>query len=245
MHAPNITFSIDPEKDIGTFFAFANETYDMEQALAWAFWKPFPESKAWFSENRFIGDRKTVETFVREYYVKNGKAIKRNMDVVENMWRKKEKRFSELTEQLFPDAVWPKGTYECFSTIWGMYPRFLDDCSFQIPWNHPKPGYAIAVIPHEMLHFIWYTEFYKHHPEFTPGTEDDYFVWHVSELFNSIVQGLPHWVKVCEQEPMTYPQHETILTQLKLIYRTKKNWAAEDLTNELIEHVKEAGLAKN
>lgn len=238
MPVPNITFSIRPEKDIETFFAFENETYDIEQILTWAFWRPYPKLKAWFENYKFVTDRKTVEAFVRSEYIKNEQTIQDNMRLIETTWREKEKQFSELIELLFPNTEWPEGKYECLPTIWGMYPRFLEDKTFQVPWKHEKPGYALAVISHEMLHFIWYSEFYKHHQEYASGSEDDYFVWNVSELFNSIVQGLPSWLSVFGQEPMAYPQHETILSELKLKYTHRKDWAAEDLTKELIERVK-------
>lgn len=243
MPVPKITFSVRPEKDIETFFAFANETYNVEQTFAWAFWKPFPELRSWFDDHRLIVDRKTVETFVESEYAKHGLAIQDGMRLVEATWREKESPFSELIERLFPEVAWPEGKYECLPTIWGMYPRFLEDKTFQIPWKHERPGYALAVIPHEMLHFIWYSEFYKHHPKFKPNTEDDYFVWNVSELFNSVVQGLPSWLDVFGQEPMPYPQHGMILSELKPKYTSLPRWTSEDLTKELIERVETAGLA--
>ena len=242
MFVPKITFSISSEKDIETFFAFANETYDLKQILTWAFWNPYPELKLWFNKNKLIVDRETVELFVKSEYTKNNLAIKDSMRLIEITWREKEEAFSKLIEQLFPNTTWPEGKYECLATIWGMYPRFLEDKTFQVPWKHERPGYALAVIPHEMLHFIWYSEFYKNHPEFKSG-EDDYFIWHVSELFNSIILGLPSWLAVFEQEPLAYPQHEAILSELKPKYASLQQWTAEDLTKELIERVKNAGLA--
>lgn len=240
---PKVSFTINLEKDIDTFFAFAGEKYDKEQILTWAIWKPHPQLRDWFDGDRLTVERTKVASFIKEEYTKNSVEIQINLRDFETGWREKERKFSELAEELFPGVDWPAGKYICSPTIWGMYPRFLEDKTFQIPWKHDKEGYVLTVISHEMLHFIWYARFYETHPQYKPNTQADFFVWHVSELFNSVVQGTPKWLSEFGQEPMTYPQHDAILAELKPKYANKIGWTADDLTKELIERVKKEGFA--
>jgi len=95
-----------------------------------------------------------------------------------------------------------------------MYPRFLDDKTFCIPYLHKNEKYVNVVIAHEMLHFVFYDYFYKKYPEYN-NSEYNFFVWNISEIFNSLIQNSNEWIKVFKEQSMTYLQHDIIINKIR------------------------------
>lgn len=95
-----------------------------------------------------------------------------------------------------------------------MYPRFLDDKTFCVPYFHKREKYINVIIAHEMLHFIFYDYFYKRYPEYNES-KYNFFVWHVSEIFNSLIQNSKEWLDVFCEEIITHPEHNKIIKKIR------------------------------
>lgn len=227
MH-PKIKFKIDPKKDISTFFDFLKDAkYDEGRNFEWAILKHYPYFKKFNGEV----DKKIVQDFVYKYYSKNKKAIEKNIITHENNWKKIEKDFFKLAHDLFLDTKWPKGKYIAYTTMWSMYPRFLDDKTFQIPAISKKKKVASFIIAHEMLHFIFYEYFLNKYKKYK-SHKYDFFVWHVSEIFNVIIMNRPEWQKILKNKDNGYPEHGKIIEKL-----SKKEYCVDELVDNIVLEV--------
>ena len=227
MH-PKIKFKIDPKKDISTFFDFLKDAkYDEGRNFEWAILKHHPYFKKFNGEI----DKKIVKDFVFKYYSKNKKAIEKNIITHENNWKKIEKDFFKLAHDLFLDTKWPKGKYIAYTTMWSMYPRFLDDKTFQIPAISKKKKVASFIIAHEMLHFIFYEYFLNKYKKYK-SHKYDFFVWHVSEIFNVIIMNRLEWQKILKNKDDGYPEHGKIIEKL-----SKKECCIDELVDNIVLEV--------
>ncbi len=232
MH-PKVKFKISVEKDVRTFFAFNDEAaYDEGRNLEWAIFKSYPAFKKYQKGNVLKISKKEVREFVQQSYAKRSKEIKQNMELYKKNWQKVEKDYFALVDNLFNKKYWPKGKYICYPTIWGMYPRFLEDSTFQVPTRQPKKIRGVnVIIAHEMLHFIFYKYFFTKYPKYK-SDKYDFFCWHVSEIFNEVIQNSPEWIKVFELPLSPYPEHEDIVTTLQ-----KKLYGKNVSTDEYISNI--------
>jgi hypothetical protein len=227
-----IKFKISPAKDIKTFFDFLKESeYDGGRNFKWAVLKSHPCFKKFKSEDSFVVSRRIIKDYVNQYYLKNYKLIKKNFSLFADNWHKNEKSFFKLAEEIFPNTAWPKGKYIAYSTIWGMYPRFLEDKTFQIPILAKKKPSINLIIAHELLHFLFFTYFLNKYKKYK-SHKYDFFVWHVSEIFNSIILRQPEWQKLLKAKNQDYPEHAKIISKL-----SKQKYSVEDLIEKIIKEV--------
>jgi len=223
MH-PKVKFKIDPKKDISTFFGFLKDAkYDGGRNFDWAVLNKYPDFKEF--------NKKGVGDFVFKYYLENKDNIKKNFVVYEKNWKKIEKKFFALVKDIFPKVKWPKGKYIAYSTMWGMYARFLDDKTFQIPAVSRKKKVINFIIAHEMLHFIFYEYFLNKYKKYR-SHKYDFFVWHVSEIFNVIIVNKPEWQKILNNKDDGYPEHRKIIKKL-----SKNDYKLDDLMDNIIKEV--------
>ncbi|HPN15150.1 MAG TPA: hypothetical protein PLF71_03485 [bacterium] len=235
---PTIEFKISAERDVETFFCFVRDAeYDDGENIKWAILKPYPELVSWFKGTELTATRDDVCRFVNLKYNSHAKEMASNLIVYQRDWDALSPRFEKLTKDLFEDAHWPNGKYIAYLTIWGMYPRFLETCTFQIPWKHQIKGYVPVVIAHEMLHFIWYAFAFDKLPYL--NKMDDFKVWHISEIFNSFVQNSDAWISVFKQPSMQYPVHENILNNLKSRMPSIENLKTLMITKAVIKAVED------
>jgi len=241
---PKLKFKIDYKKDIQAFFDFNNSAdYNDGRTLEWAFFRNFPFLEKYKEGNTLKIDRKKIIDFVKSFYEKKEKIIQKNMSVYQSNWQKKEEKFYGLVDKLFGGNFWPKGKYIVYTTIWGMFPRFLEDMTFQVPYKYKKKKYVNVVIAHEMLHFIFYNYFYKRYPQYKKD-EHNFLVWHISEIFNVIVQNSSNWLKVFGIKTIDYPEHQEIIMKIENRYGKKSDWQIKDLINDIVRIVKDSDLVK-
>lgn len=208
---PKIKFKIDPKKDVSTFFSFLSESrYDSGRNFNLAILKKYNYFK------KFIKNVKKdiVSDFVLNKYIQEERENKKRIILIEKNWKKIEKRFFKLTTKLFPNVSWPKGKYVAYSTIWGMYPRFLSDKTFQIPLDSSEASKVNFIIAHEMLHFLFYKYFLNRYKKYRIH-KYDFFVWHVSEIFNVVVMNDVNWQKIIQYKDKGYPEHRKIIKSIK------------------------------
>jgi len=235
---PKLKFKIDYKKDIQTFFDFNNSAdYDNGRTLEWAFFRKFPFLKKYKEGNTLKISKEEVIDFVESVYEKEKETMRKNLSLYQDNWQEKDKEFYSLISELFDSKFWPKGKYIAYSTIWGMFPRFLKDATFQIPYKYKNRKYINVIIAHEMLHFIFYNYFYKKYPKYKKD-EHNFLVWNISEIFNVIVQNSSKWLKVFEVKTMDYPEHQKIIKKLESKYSQKSDWKIDDLISDIINLIK-------
>lgn len=203
MEYPRVTFRVSRMKDARTAKAFiADARVFGDRMLEWAFYARYPELKG------NLHDNKVLTNFLRECYTQSA-VLHEQLLLSEKKWRKLERRYFTLVDELFVGHPWPKGRYVAYGTVWGMYPRFLEDKTFQIPYRHKRPKYIPVIIAHEMLHFMFYDYFACHFPEYRAKKYTD-LIWRVSEVFNTVVENSPTWMHVFREPSLGYPEHESI-----------------------------------
>jgi len=233
---PKIKFKIDINKDIRTLEAFVNDAqFDGGQNLQWAIFKNYPNLKEYFKENK-IKDFQKIAEFVKEKYKKEEKIIQKNIKIYQANWKKVENSFFDLTDALFIDQSWPKGKYIAYPTIWSMFPRFLEDKTFQVPYAYKKEKYVNVVIAHEMLHFIFYEYLYKKYPKYKKD-KYNFLVWNISEIFNEVVQNSPKWKKVFGLKSMGYSHHKKIVEKISKKYHKNEKINADLLIGDIFAEV--------
>jgi len=151
-------------------------------------------------------------------------------------WEKIAPDYFLLVDALFGNRTWPRGTYIAFGTIWGMYPRFLENKTFQIPFWHRTPRYISVVIAHEMLHFMFYDYFYKRYPNYN-RPQYNFFVWHISEIFNTIIQNSPIWLDCFKLKSLEYPEHKKIIAHISRALYCHNTWNLDALVEEIVKEV--------
>jgi len=218
---PKLKFIISKKKEVDTYLAFLEDSKyrDNSREMNWAFYQPHPKLRVLKNRNLSLSQRKAVvEKYVDNFYKKYLRRIKAETARTKKNWQKVEKKFYEMTDEIFGNYKWPNAKYIAYPTIWGMYPRFLDDKTFQFPPKHKKRNYVLVIIAHEMLHFIFYDYVYKKFPKLK-NHKYDFDLWNVSEAFNVVIQNSPKWVKVFNQKTMSYPEHKNLISKLKKIWK--------------------------
>ncbi|MFA5247992.1 MAG: hypothetical protein WC415_01965 [Patescibacteria group bacterium] len=235
MH-PKVKFKIDYKKDIKTLQAFtADAAFDDGRNLLWAVFKHYSQLKKYFSDNK-ISNNDALVKFIKKQYFINSELMNKNLKIFATNWKKIEPNFFNLINDLFGDFSWPKGEYTAYFTIWSMYPRFLEDKTFQVPYKFRSRKYINVIIAHEMLHFIFYEYFYSLFKKYRPE-KYNFFVWNVSEIFNVIVQNSPSWLKVFGVPTMSYPEHDKIVKKINKSFVLNGKEDIKDLILKIVEEV--------
>lgn len=241
---PKLKFKIDYRQDVQTFFAFNNNAdYDNGRTLEWAFFRKFPFLKKYQEGNTLKIDKKEITDFIQTFYKKEKETMLKNISLYKSNWSKKEGMFYNMTDEIFGCDLWPKGEYIVYPTIWGMFPRFLENMTFQTPYRYRNKKYVNVIIAHEMLHFIFYNYFYKKYSKYKKN-DYNFFVWHISEIFNVVVQNSPKWLNVFKVKTMDYPEHQKIIKKIEGKYGHKKEWKVDDLIKDIILAVRDSDLMK-
>jgi len=211
---PKLKFKIDPRQDLEAYIGFYNNAkYDSGRSWQWAIAKIFPELQQFNPTTGSSLPRRAIIKFIKKIYLEKGREIKRELSKTKRLWGKKERRFYELTNELFDKKFWPKGKYVAYPTIWGMFPRDLKNKTFQISGYRKSKVKVPVIIAHELLHFVFYSYFLKKHPEYRLE-KYQMQLWHISEIFNEIVQGSMKWKKFFGGQPLGYPEHARIVKKL-------------------------------
>ena len=233
MH-PKVKFKISVKKDIDTLLAFTKDaSFDGGENLNWAIFKMYPELKDFYKENKIV-DLKALEGFIKEKYKNEKEVFEKNLSIYEKNWQKINKEFFKLSDELFEQKYWTKGKYTAFPTIWGMFPRFLEDKTFQVPYKYRNKKYVNVVIAHEMLHFAFFEYIQDKYPKYK-ADKYNFLIWNTSEIFNEIVQNSHKWLKVFEIKTMGYPMHEKIVKKLEKKFHKQENIDRDELIKDILK----------
>jgi hypothetical protein len=171
----------------------------------------------WFlpSDFYFVTDKKfskaeknkIISAYTDYFYQDHKKEIVAETNKTIREWKKVEPKFYRLVDFIFKGYQWPKGNYTGCASIYYMYPRDIKNKYFYFPYfsTHHNP---IAVIAHEMLHFIFF-DYIKSTYGIKEETEikgkDPKYVWQVSETFNNILENWSPYANIIPQEKKSIP----------------------------------------
>lgn len=225
MGLPKVKFTISKKKELETFLAFLNESKHLnnKREINWAFYRPHPKLKILKQKHLdFLEKKSIVRKYIDVYYKRNLPKIKVGTLKAKKDWQNKERDFFNLVSEIFKNYPWPKGKYIAYPTIWGMYPRFLKNKTFQFPYCRKKKNFIPVVIAHEMLHFIFYNYIYRYFPKYK-NPKYNFKIWNISEAFNILIQNSKEWIGVFGQRAIPYPEHKELIMQMKRIFNKKQN----------------------
>jgi len=239
---PQIKFKINKGKDLKTFKTFLEESnFGDDSIIKWAFFNVYPKLKNYIKKDTnnkyYVADIDFIKDFINKEYKKNSELMIKNIRIRETAWKEKEDTYFKLVNELFEEKYWPKGKYIAYATIWGVYPKFLKDKTFQIPVIRLSTDYAISVIAHETLHFIFYEYFLKNYPEYNMD-HNSFFIWNTSEAFNEVVQNHPKWIKEFKFGCDIYGGREKIVRKLQIKYYKSDSIDSKALINDIITELK-------
>lgn len=131
MH-PNLKFKINKSIDEDIFWGVANSD-GSPRTLDWFILDKFPQFKKYKQGSKLVNVPKTkVKTFISNFYQKHNKAINKNLKIYKRNWEKVAKDYFRLVDQIIPSKYWPKkGKYIGYPTMWGMFPRYIENCTFK------------------------------------------------------------------------------------------------------------------
>ncbi|MDZ7798288.1 MAG: hypothetical protein U5L76_01570 [Patescibacteria group bacterium] len=247
MPYPHLKFRKNAKKDFESLCLFVDEAkYSEGRNLNWAVFEKYPHLKKYFNINKDykIKNQKMLQNFIKQNYQSRGKGMDKALKKHKRNWQKVAPNFFFLVDEIFKKREWPQGKYIAYGTIWHLYPRYLEDKTFQIPFWHSKAKYILVVIAHELLHFMFYDYFYKRLAKYH-SRRYNFFVWHISEVFNNLIQNSSAWLNCFKMRSLIYPQHKKIVNHIKSTLDKKSEWNLDDLVDLIIKEVKKEFNKKN
>jgi hypothetical protein len=163
---PNLKFYIDQNKDFELYKIFSKqrEVFNIEDDLNKFFYKVYPQLRKINLANLSVRQKnRLIKNYIKEVYLKEFSKIKKGVKDAKRQWEAIKKPFFKEMSEIFKKYPWPKGKYIAYPTIWGIYPRFINDKTFLFPYRHKYKNFASFVIMHEMLHFLFYDYAAKKH----------------------------------------------------------------------------------
>ncbi len=196
----------------------------------------------WFlpEDLRYILDKKIsikkrdeiIKEYVRREYEAKNKEIEEGVKKAAGEWRRAEPAYFKLIDKIFKNYHWPKGNYRGFSSIFHMFPRYVDEKIFFFPYIHKIPKFANKVIAHEMLHFIFFDYINKKYDlkqNSKIKNRSSNYIWQVSEAFNNVIEGWAPYKKIFKFGSRPYAGTE------KIFARMKKQWAEKQDIDWLLD----------
>lgn len=221
---PKLKFSYLKKKDLEIFSGFlkTNKYFNVNADLEIGFYKLYPELKKAESNDEKLNLAKKL---IDEKFKKNKKIIIKEIKNIEKQWQKIAPWFYQKCDQIFEDHSWPKGKYIAYTTIWGIYPRFIENKTFAFPYKHKLKNYPLIVVAHEMLHFIFYDYLFKNYPKYKHKKCEEE-IWQMSEIFNALIQNSNRWQTKFKQKVIIYSKLKPKIIRMKKML--PKNFIAKD-----------------
>lgn len=147
--------------------------------------------------------RKIISGYTKKYYLANKIIIVDSLRQMESNWKSVEKHFFEGVSTVFGNITWPKGDYTCYLSVFDCNPRFLENKSFQVYFQHQFG--SNHVIAHEILHFAFFDYLENQESELSHSV-GEHTKWLVSEWFNDLVLDLPRFKNFSLKLDSGYPE---------------------------------------
>jgi len=218
MKHPKIKFAINKSLDKRMTYEFLKEGTKAGLNFAEDVLKTHPDLKI---DQQLQGKEKisVINKYVDQYYDENRDSLLLAKKTFQKEWDIYEGNFFQAAERVFGRFSWPKGQYKGFISIIPPGPRFLGTKTWQTPYQAPQ--YFKAQVIHEMLHFQFFNLASKIKVS-DQLTEDQ--LWHLSEIFNDIVQREPEFEKIQGyKKNIGYPDHIPIHKKYLSIWQISKD----------------------
>ena len=226
---PDLKFIVDPKKDIEVYLGFweTGKYYkEVQKDMNRFFYNLYPELnylKNKENDNK-AKQRKGVRTFVETFYSQNTDKLENGIKTSNKQWAKEKDKFFKLTDRIFKNTKWPNGGYLAYVTIWGTFPRFLEDKTFCFPYKYKDKKFVLAVSLHEMLHFMFYEYAIKKHSNLFGKLETEQGIfWEIAEIFNSVMHKTELEKIHGEISDLTYPHHKKILPHFVKLWHESRD----------------------
>ena len=166
--------------------------------------------------------KKTIRVYFDNYYRIHRMVMLHKIESVRKVWRKQEKEYITITEDLFGGFQFPKGKYVAYASVINCNPRFLESKTFQFFYKKPLAG-AVYTIAHELLHFIFFDFVEKKFKKEIKYLSEDQ-LWDLSEIFNVVVLKSPRYRHIVNQKfVIPYPGHRRYINQFEKAYKDFRN----------------------
>ncbi len=147
--------------------------------------------------------RNEIANFTNKYYSKNEALLKNILKDIKEDWKSIANYYFRGVDKTFGNMAWPEGEYICYLSIFDCNPRFLEDKTFQVYFQHMNgTNYVIA---HEMLHFIWF-EYFEIYESRLKNKLDEHTIWLMSEWFNDLVLETKEFRELVGDSSQGYPE---------------------------------------
>lgn len=214
---PHVNFEINKEMDYWAVKEFL--TFDPEDSFSNSILFAHPNlngAKSFNYEERIDFYNKYVD----QVYENICDVLAQVKTRIQENWDTVETEFLEKTQKIFMGHPWPEGAYVGFLSIFNCNPRFLNQKTFQVYYEHPEgPVYVCA---HEMLHFMFY-DYLEKHPELVEGFSEA-LIWYLSEIFNVVILETPEFVKITgNSNPQPYKKHVEFIPKFRGLWKSEKD----------------------
>lgn len=202
-----INFVINPEASAESILSLLNSGFEGETKKSILLDHPD-------LENVLVKEGKELErgisSYVIDYYKQNKKRIGGAKERIEKEWRKVEKDvFFELSKLL--KTNWRGlGKITCNISIFQMFPRDLESLSFDV-FFEDYVSRSMAVILHELTHFIYFKKWHEMFPEDKEETfEYPHKFWYLSEIMAPIINGEESLLKLIPKAEVGAEEEEAL-----------------------------------
>ncbi len=237
MNNPSLKFKSDYRVDVEIFKGFFNshKADPSRNYLESCFFKHYPKLIEIFKNSKTDFPEKEVLSFVRNKHQKDKMKIEERLNGIRVEWEDVENDFYNLIDLIFKKHSWPKGDYIGFASIWGIFLRNLESKKFSFPYGHPVDNFALSVVMHEMIHFIFFDYVFENYPNtFGEMNPNRGILWSLSEIFNAIILSTPEFIELHGLKKINsgtlHIEHRNNLSYLKKIWNDYKEidaWLVE------------------
>lgn len=214
---PHINFEIEKDMDywvLGEFLTFNPDDNFSNNIL-------FSNPKLEEARELYDGAKNLfLKNYVDQLYVDKESSLIEVREKTQKSWDLIENVFLENIQNLFNGHSWPDGAYVGFISLFNCNPRFLDEKTFQVYYDHPEG--LVYVSAHEMLHFMFY-DYLEKNLDLSKNISES-VIWDLSEIFNVVVLERPEFVKITGNPyPRPYEKHENQISKFRKLMERSKN----------------------
>jgi len=221
MPNPKVKFVIDPQEDIKNYILFNKYRYTAGDPKILKMF--LPRELHYILKSRFSEKQKTkiVKAYVKNTFILHKKEIVQNTDRIKKGWQKAAKDYFRLVDRIFKNNPWPKGKYIGFASAFEMYPKNIKKKTFYFSGLNKDLNFNIAIIVHEMLHFMFFDYIDKNTRVRDKGLEN---IWNVSEVFNLVIESWKPYQKIFKTDGKSYnAMHAKMLPKMKKFWKKKED----------------------
>ncbi|UZE93852.1 MAG: hypothetical protein IB618_03755 [Candidatus Pacearchaeota archaeon] len=155
----------------------------------------YPELRKIYSIKKNTERDKFIREFCKRQSSKNSKAIMKKKEIIDKEWRKIHTPFMKALSKVL-EIKWPNTKIIGYLSIVPVYPRHLNNWSFSFYYKENTKG-IIAVIAHEISHFLYFKKFKELFPKINKRRYDiPYIEWYLSEMLAPIILAHPKIKKI-------------------------------------------------